>query len=169
MPLVNIRLARRDVPTTAAQKAALIAGVTQLMQQVLDKRPESVTVIIDEVDLQNLFEAFSGIALECNRDEWMLRMRRMGSCPCKQPGRQNSKFIGPISLQPFGQVPCRAVCGVAVLANSMGYWQRTAPCIPSRQGTCAPPKIPQTGSRNWGQGGEPVTVIRQRSRGPTQA
>ena len=60
MPLVNIRLARRDVPTTAAQKAALIAGVTQLMQQVLDKRPESVTVIIDEVDLQNLFEAFSG-------------------------------------------------------------------------------------------------------------
>ncbi len=35
MPLVNIRLARRDVPTTAAQKAALIAGVTQLMQQVL--------------------------------------------------------------------------------------------------------------------------------------
>ena len=36
MPLVNIRLARRDLPTTAAQKAALIAGVTQLMQQVLD-------------------------------------------------------------------------------------------------------------------------------------
>lgn len=53
MPLVNIRLARRDLPTTAAQKAALIAGVTQLMQQVLDKRPESVTVIIDEVDPEN--------------------------------------------------------------------------------------------------------------------
>ena len=147
MPLVNIRLARRDVPTTAAQKAALIAGVTQLMQQVLDKRPESVTVIIDEVDLQNLFEAFSGIALECNRDEWMLRMRRMGSCPCKQPGRQNSKFIGPISLQPFGQVPCRAVCGVAPLANSTGYWPRAAPCIPSRQGTCATPKRLRTGSK----------------------
>lgn len=43
MPLVNIRLARRELPTTAAQKAALIAGVTQLMQQVLDKRPDSVT------------------------------------------------------------------------------------------------------------------------------
>ena len=53
MPLVNIRLARRDVPTTAAQKAALIAGVTQLMRQVLDKRPESVTVIIDEIDPEN--------------------------------------------------------------------------------------------------------------------
>lgn len=53
MPLINIRLARRDLPTTSAQKAALIAGVTQLMQQVLDKRPESVTVIIDEVDPDN--------------------------------------------------------------------------------------------------------------------
>ena len=53
MPLVNIRLARRELPTTAAQKAALIAGVTQLMQQVLDKRPESVTVIINEVDRDN--------------------------------------------------------------------------------------------------------------------
>ncbi len=86
MPLVNIRLARRDLPTTAAQKAALIAGVTQLMQQVLDKRPESVTVIIDEMDLQNLFEAFSGIALECNREEWMLRMRRMGLVPMQAAG-----------------------------------------------------------------------------------
>ena len=46
--------------------------------------------------------------------KWMLRMCRMGSCPCKQPGRP----CRPISLQPFGQVPCRAVCGVAALANS---------------------------------------------------
>ena len=53
MPLVNIRLARRALPTPAAQKATLIAGVTQLMQQVLDKRPQSVTVIIDEVDPEN--------------------------------------------------------------------------------------------------------------------
>ena len=41
------------MPATAAQNAALIAGVTQLMQQVLDKRPESVTVIIGEVDRDN--------------------------------------------------------------------------------------------------------------------
>lgn len=53
MSLVNIRLARRDLPTTAAQKAALIAGVTQWMQQVLGERAESVTVIIDEVDPEN--------------------------------------------------------------------------------------------------------------------
>ncbi len=27
-----------------------------------------------------------------NRDEWMLRVRRMGSCPCKQPGRPIARF-----------------------------------------------------------------------------
>ena len=80
---------------------------------------------------KNLFNIFLEIALECNRDEWMLRVRRMGWCPCKQPRRQSSKFIGPISLQPFGQVPCRAVCGVAPLANSTGYWRRAAPSSPS--------------------------------------
>ncbi|MDP2742480.1 MAG: 4-oxalocrotonate tautomerase family protein [Hydrogenophaga sp.] len=53
MPLVQIRLARRDTPTTAEQKAALIAGITDLMQSVLDKRRESVVVIIDEVDPDN--------------------------------------------------------------------------------------------------------------------
>ncbi len=34
----------------------------------------------------------SGVALKRNRDEWMLRMRRMGSCPCKQPGRPIARF-----------------------------------------------------------------------------
>jgi len=53
MPLVQIRLARRDTPTTAEQKAALITGITDLMQSVLDKRRESVVVIIDEVDPEN--------------------------------------------------------------------------------------------------------------------
>ncbi|QDL55551.1 tautomerase family protein [Rhodoferax aquaticus] len=53
MPLINIRLARRDVPTSAQQKAQLIAGVTELMHKVLAKRPESVVVIIDEVDPEN--------------------------------------------------------------------------------------------------------------------
>ena len=33
-----------------------------------------------------------GIALERNRDEWMLRMRRMDSCPCKQPGPPIARF-----------------------------------------------------------------------------
>ena len=41
---------------------------------------------------QSLFAISQGIALERNRDEWMLRMRRMGSCPCKQPGRPIARF-----------------------------------------------------------------------------
>ena len=32
-----------------------------------------------DITPENLFNIFSGIALECNRDEWMLRIRRMGS------------------------------------------------------------------------------------------
>ena len=53
MPLVTIRIARRATPTTAEQKAKLIAGVTDVVQSVLDKRRDSVTVIIDEVDPDN--------------------------------------------------------------------------------------------------------------------
>jgi 4-oxalocrotonate tautomerase len=53
MPLVTIRIARRDLPTSAEQKARLIAGVTDVVQQVLDKRRDSITVVIDEVDPDN--------------------------------------------------------------------------------------------------------------------
>ena len=117
------------------------SGVIRANVAVLDpvQVGKPLTIVL-EVHLGDLFKVFSGSALECNRDEWMLRMRRMGSCPCKQLGRQSSEFIGPISLQPFGQVPCRAVCGVAALADSTGYRLRPAPCSPSRQGACATPK-----------------------------
>jgi 4-oxalocrotonate tautomerase len=53
MPLVTIRIARREVPTTREQKAALIRGVTALLHEVLAKRPEDVTVLIDEIDPDN--------------------------------------------------------------------------------------------------------------------
>jgi 4-oxalocrotonate tautomerase len=53
MPLVTLRLARRATPTSAEEKARLIAGITDVVQSVLDKRRESVTVIIDEVDPEN--------------------------------------------------------------------------------------------------------------------
>ena len=56
MPLVTIRIARRDTPATAEQKARLIAGITDVVQATLDKRRESVTVIIDEVDPDNWSE-----------------------------------------------------------------------------------------------------------------
>ncbi len=56
---------------------------------------------------KSLFNVFLEIALECNR---------------------------PIALQPFGQVRCGAVCCVAALANSTGYWQRTTTVASSGYG-----------------------------------
>jgi 4-oxalocrotonate tautomerase len=62
MPLVTIRIARRELPTSAEQKARLIAGVTDVVQQVLDKRRDSITVVIDEVDPDNWGEGGVSVA-----------------------------------------------------------------------------------------------------------
>lgn len=53
MPLVTIRLAAREIPTTSDQKARLIARVTDAVVEVLDKRRESVVVLIDELPPEN--------------------------------------------------------------------------------------------------------------------
>jgi 4-oxalocrotonate tautomerase len=53
MPLVTIKLARRDNPITREQKVALIAGVTQLLQGTLAKRRDDVVVLIEEIDPDN--------------------------------------------------------------------------------------------------------------------
>jgi len=67
MPLVTLRIARRATPTTTEQKAALIAGITDVVQTVLDKRRESVTVIIDEVDADNWGEG--GVSVAVKREQ----------------------------------------------------------------------------------------------------
>ncbi len=51
MPYVNIRVTDEDV--TSAQKRALIAGTTKLLQDVLDKDPETTFVVIDEISTDN--------------------------------------------------------------------------------------------------------------------
>ncbi len=51
MPYVNIKITREGA--SAEQKAELIAGVTQLLQQVLNKNPATTVVVIDEVDTDN--------------------------------------------------------------------------------------------------------------------
>lgn len=53
MPLVTICLARREPAASKEQKTALIAGATKLLHDVLGKRPEDVTVLIDEIDPDN--------------------------------------------------------------------------------------------------------------------
>jgi len=51
MPYVNIKITREGA--TAAQKAALIKGATELLQQTLGKNPATTVVVIDEVDTDN--------------------------------------------------------------------------------------------------------------------
>jgi 4-oxalocrotonate tautomerase len=51
MPYVNIKVTREGV--TSAQKVALIAGVTELLVDVLDKDPSTTVVVIDEVELED--------------------------------------------------------------------------------------------------------------------
>ncbi|MGY2005778.1 4-oxalocrotonate tautomerase family protein [Nocardia gipuzkoensis] len=51
MPYVNIKVT--DEGVTREQKARLIAGVTDLLYDVLGKAPASTYVVIDEVALSN--------------------------------------------------------------------------------------------------------------------
>ena len=51
MPFVNIKITRDGA--TAAQKAELIKGVTDLLVKVLHKNPATTVVVIDEVDTDN--------------------------------------------------------------------------------------------------------------------
>ncbi len=51
MPFVNIKITRDGA--TAQQKAELIAGVTQLLVDILGKNPQTTHVLIDEVDTDN--------------------------------------------------------------------------------------------------------------------
>lgn len=51
MPYVNIKIT--DEAVTAAQKAELIQGVTDLLVKVLNKNPQTTMVVIDEVNTDN--------------------------------------------------------------------------------------------------------------------
>jgi len=51
MPYVNIKIT--DEAVTYEKKAALIAGVTELLSRVLEKNPQTTVVVIDEVSTDN--------------------------------------------------------------------------------------------------------------------
>ncbi|MFV1462800.1 MULTISPECIES: tautomerase family protein [unclassified Phaeobacter] len=57
MPYVNIKVTREGGPEgtgpSADQKAQLIAGVTELLQDILGKTPATTFVVIDEVPLED--------------------------------------------------------------------------------------------------------------------
>jgi 4-oxalocrotonate tautomerase len=51
MPYVNVRLTKDGVTTES--KRRVIQGITKVLQEALDKDPQYVTVIIDEVENEN--------------------------------------------------------------------------------------------------------------------
>lgn len=51
MPYVNVRITNENV--TPEKKAVLIQGITQLLQDVLGKNPQTTVVVIDELDTDN--------------------------------------------------------------------------------------------------------------------
>ncbi|MGC4060824.1 MAG: 4-oxalocrotonate tautomerase family protein [Aquabacterium sp.] len=51
MPYVNIKIT--DEGVSVEQKARLVAAVTQVLKDVLNKKPESTFVVIDEVSTDN--------------------------------------------------------------------------------------------------------------------
>ena len=58
MPIVTIQVTREGTPpdrssVSAAEKAALIKGVSELLRNVLNKPLESTFVIVEEVDTDN--------------------------------------------------------------------------------------------------------------------
>lgn len=57
MPYVNIKVTQEGGPNgtgpSTDEKAQLVAGVTDLLEQVLNKKPATTFVVIDEVPLDN--------------------------------------------------------------------------------------------------------------------
>ena len=51
MPFVNIKITNEGVPPE--KKAELIKGVTELLQNVLGKNPQTTVVLIEEVETDN--------------------------------------------------------------------------------------------------------------------
>ncbi len=51
MPYVNVKITRDGV--SAAQKAQLVAEITDTLVRVLGKRPEHTHIVIDEIDPEN--------------------------------------------------------------------------------------------------------------------
>ncbi|MQQ10656.1 tautomerase [Epibacterium sp. SM1979] len=71
MPYVNIKVTREGGPEglgpSAQEKAQLIAGVTQLLQDVLGKNPATTVVVIDEVSLDDW--GIGGLPVEEYREQ----------------------------------------------------------------------------------------------------
>jgi len=82
MPIVNIQVTREGTSperksVSAEEKAKLIAGVSQLLLDVLNKPLDSTFVVIEEVELENW--GWSGLPVpELRRRRAKLQAERLG-------------------------------------------------------------------------------------------
>ncbi|WP_026691290.1 2-hydroxymuconate tautomerase family protein [Alteribacter aurantiacus] len=53
MPYVNIKVTKENGGLTKQEKETLVKGVTNLLEETLNKNPASTVVIIDEIDTDN--------------------------------------------------------------------------------------------------------------------
>jgi 4-oxalocrotonate tautomerase len=51
MPYINVKITKDDV--SAEQKAQIVKEMTQTLVTVLDKKPEHIHIVIDEVEPEN--------------------------------------------------------------------------------------------------------------------
>ena len=65
MPYVNIKITREGA--TAEQKAELIKGATDLLVDVLGKKPKTTVVVIDEVEMEHW--GIGGLPVEAYRKQ----------------------------------------------------------------------------------------------------
>jgi 4-oxalocrotonate tautomerase len=65
MPFVHFKITREGA--TAAQKAALIAGATKLLADILGKNPATTFVLIDEIETDNWGIAGESVTLRRSR------------------------------------------------------------------------------------------------------
>lgn len=56
MPIVTVQLAQREEALARKDKVALIQGITEVVEHVLNKRRESITVLIQELSADNWAE-----------------------------------------------------------------------------------------------------------------
>lgn len=63
MPYVNVRITKDGV--TSEQKARVIAEITDTLRRVLNKKPEHIHIVIDEVETDNW--GFAGVTTTAYR------------------------------------------------------------------------------------------------------
>ncbi len=67
MPFVNVKLTRG--PLTTEQKAKIIAGMTEVLHQAINKDPETVTVVIEEIDTESWGKGGESLAVRRARQK----------------------------------------------------------------------------------------------------